>query len=99
MLEIKKNNFTKKNISRKISERTGLSNLYSNKITDDLIDIIKKNIKSKEVNIKNFGTFKILNKQERVGRNPKNMKAYVISKRKSISFIGSKKFNKKINNY
>ena len=56
MLEIKKNNFTKKNISRKISERTGLSNLYSNKITDDLIDIIKKNIKSKEVNIKNFGT-------------------------------------------
>ena len=99
MLEIKKNNFTKKNISRKISERTGLSNLYSNKITDDQIDIIKKNLKSKEVNIKNFGTFKILNKQERVGRNPKNMKAYVISKRKSISFIVSNKFNKKINNY
>tara|TARA_A100001015_G_C14528999_1_gene533382 strand:- start:317 stop:490 length:174 start_codon:yes stop_codon:yes gene_type:complete len=55
-------------------------------------------IKTKEINIKNFGTFKLINKKERVGRNPKSNEIYTIKARKSLSFKISKKFNAKINN-
>ena len=53
-------------------------------------------IKSKEKSIKNFASFKIINKKERIGRNPKNKKIYNIDARKSLSFIPSKKLSAKI---
>ena len=55
-------------------------------------------IKKKETNIKNFATFKIINKADRIGRNPKNKKIYKIKARKSLSFITSKNFNDKFKN-
>jgi len=98
MLRVKESHLTKKDISKKINSKIGLSALYVNKVTDDLISILKDLIKIKEINIKNFGTFKTINKNERIGRNPKNKKIYLITARKSLSFITSKKFNDKINN-
>ena len=96
MSEIKKTNLTKKDISKKINLKTGLSNSYASIITDDFINILKNLIKNKETNIKNFATFKIINKNDRIGRNPKNKEIYKIKARKSLSFITSKKFNDKI---
>ena len=96
MSEIKKTNLTKKDISKKINLNTGLTTSYTNRITDDFINILKNLIKNKEINIKNFATFKVLNKGDRIGRNPKNKKIYKIKARKSLSFIISKKFNDKI---
>ena len=96
MPEIKKTNLTKKDISKKINLNTGLSDSYASKITDDFINILKKLIKDKDTNIKNFATFKIINKGDRIGRNPKNKEIYKIKARKSLSFITSKKFNDKI---
>ena len=49
------------------------------------------NIKRDSLYLKNFGVFKILNKKERVGRNPKTKKEYIISARKTIKFKVSKK--------
>ena len=74
MANIKKSNFTKKNISNNIQQQTGISKSFSDIVTDDLIEIIKIAIKKDTLNIKNFGTFKILHKKERVGRNPKTGK-------------------------
>ena len=96
MSEIKKISLTKKNISKKINLKTGLSNLYTNQITDDFISILKYLIKSKEISIKNFASFKTISKNERIGRNPKNKKIYKIKARRSLSFITSKKLNDKI---
>ena len=96
MPEIKKTNLTKKDISKKINLSTGLPDSYASKITDDFINILKKLIKDKDTNIKNFATFKIINKGDRIGRNPKNKEIYKIKARKSLSFITSKKFNDKI---
>jgi len=96
MEENKKISLTKKDISKKINLKTGLSNLYTNQITDDFISILKYLIKSKEISIKNFASFKIINKKERIGRNPKNKKIYNIDARKSLSFIPSKKLSAKI---
>ena len=59
MEEIKKKSLTKKDISKKINFKTGLSNLYSKQITDDFIDILKDLIKNKEIIIKNFAILRI----------------------------------------
>ena len=96
MAKSKKDNLTKKDISKKINSKTGLPNSYSNKITDDFIDILKSLIKTKEINIKNFATFKTIYKNERLGRNPKNKKIYKIKARKTLSFIISKNLSDKI---
>ena len=98
MLKIKKTQLTKKDISKKINSKIGLSKSYTDKITDNLIIILKDLIKKDEINIKNFGSFSITNKDERIGRNPKNKKSYLINARKSLSFKISYNFNKKINN-
>tara|TARA_B100000579_G_scaffold93804_1_gene74110 strand:- start:1693 stop:1992 length:300 start_codon:yes stop_codon:yes gene_type:complete len=97
MSKIKRLNLTKNHIVKEINLKIGLSDSYINKIVDSLIEILKVSIKKKELNIKNFGTFKTINKNERLGRNPKNKKIYKITARKSLSFIISKKFNDEIN--
>tara|TARA_X000000368_G_C22960356_1_gene680692 strand:- start:910 stop:1212 length:303 start_codon:yes stop_codon:yes gene_type:complete len=98
MSKNKKVNLTKKNISKTIELKIGISNLYINEIIDDFINILKSLTQEKQlINIKNFGVLKIIKKNERFGRNPKNNKIYKINARKSLSFIASKKLNKKMN--
>lgn len=89
MEKIKKN-LTKKDISLEISKKLGLSDTYILDVTNDLIDILKKLSKKKNLKIKNFGIFKVLYKKERVGRNPKTKQEYMIPARKIISFVSSK---------
>ena len=84
-------NLTKEHIAINLSKKTGYSVNYSKKLINDLIDILINNIKSKKSNLKNLGTFKLINKKGRIGRNPKTKEKFIISSRKSISFITSKK--------
>ena len=96
MLKIKKINLTKKNISKKINLVSGLPVFYTNKIVDDLINILKVQIKQETTNIKNFASFKIINKKERIGRNPKSKKTYKINSMKSLKVVFSKRIVKQI---
>ena len=98
MSKTKKKQFTKKDITNFIHLKIGTSKAYTNKITDNLIIILKVFIKNNDLNVKNFGTFKILNKKERMGRNPKNNINFIIKARKSLSFKVSKYLNTKLNN-
>ena len=97
MTKVKLVNLNKSNISKQISSTIGFSKLYSDKITDNLIIILKNLINKKsEAKIKNFGTFKILFKNERIGRNPKTKVKYKIISRKSVTFSSSKKLTQKL---
>ena len=87
----------KNDIIKTLCDKTGYSRAYSKKLIDDLIDIIINNIKFGKVTIKNLGSFKIINKKERIGRNPKTKEKFIISARKTISFIPSKKISKDLN--
>ena len=51
-------------------------------------------ILSRHADIKNIGSFKVLDKKERLGRNPKTLETFKIKERKSVSFIASKKLTK-----
>tara|TARA_Y200000002_G_scaffold139023_1_gene114621 strand:- start:302 stop:586 length:285 start_codon:yes stop_codon:yes gene_type:complete len=90
-------NLKKIDLVKNINKKTGLSSSFIKKIIDDLLEIISKNISSGNFNLKNIGTFKLLNKKERLGRNPKTNEEFIIYPRKSISFTPSKKISKKLN--
>ena len=86
-----RDNLKKIDLVKKLSDKMGLSQNLSKKIIDDLIKIIVENIKLDNFNLKNIGSFKILSKKQRIGRNPMTKKKYIISARKSIKFIASKR--------
>ena len=88
-IKIKKN-ISKKELANSIRLKIGLPLKSLQKISDDLIDIIVEIlIKQKKVNIKNFGSFRIIFKDKREGRNPKTKEAFTISSRNVIKFISS----------
>ena len=92
------NNFTRKDLSNKIHKNIGFSKNLSLKIVDDFFEsIILAIIKSNKIKISSFGTFSILNKKERMGRNPKTGVQAKISSRRVVKFRPSLSFKKKIN--
>ncbi len=93
---MRKNNFTKKNLIKDLSLKTGYSLNLSKKIINDLIEVLIANINKGDFILKNIGTFKIINKKERKGRNPKTKEEYIISSRRSLSFSLSKKIYDKL---
>ncbi len=92
-----KKDFKKIDLIKDLSLKTGYSQNYSKKIVDDLINIFIQNIKSGNLNLKNIGSFKLLNKKERIGRNPKTKEEFIITSRKSLSFTSSKKIIDNLN--
>ena len=87
----------KKDLVNNLSLKTGFSLNYSKKVIDDFIEIIIQNIKSGQLILKNFGSFKVIYKNERIGRNPQTKQKFLISSRKTISFIPSKKISDNLN--
>ena len=95
---MKRENISKNDILRNIKYHQGLPASYSEKIFDYIFDIIIEGLKRDgKLKISGFGTFKILNKNSRIGRNPKTGKEHLIKTRKSVAFYPSKKIKIKIN--
>ena len=91
-------NFTRKDLSNKIYKNLGFSKNLSSKIVDDFFDtIISEIIKLNKIKISSFGTFSVLNKKERMGRNPKTKVEARIFRRKVVKFKPSILIKKKIN--
>ena len=88
---------TKKDISNKISKELKITNIESESILDSFINLIKKNIKTKNIKISNFGSFYITQTPQRIGRNPKTKKSYIIAARKRVKFRTSSKTKKILN--
>ncbi len=87
----------KEDLINHLSTKTGFSINFSKKLINDLVKIIIDNIIYDNFNLKNIGSFRLLKKKERLGRNPKTGDEYIISKRKSVSFNPSKKISKYLN--
>jgi integration host factor subunit alpha len=88
---VRKNNLTKNDIAKSLSQKTGFSKQFSKKLINELIIVLLHELKNDVLHLKNIGTFKVTQKKERVGRNPKTMEEFKIISRKSISFTPSKK--------
>ena len=94
-----KKNFTRKDLSNNIFKNIGFSSNFSAKIIDSFFEtLINHIIKFNKVKISSFGTFEVIKKRERIGRNPKTKEEAKISSRKIVKFKPSSIFKNKINN-
>ena len=92
-------NITRKKLYNKIHQNLGFSKNITSQIVDDFFELlIDELIKKKEVKISSFGTFKVIDKKERIGRNPKTNVVAKICARKIVKFKPSLKTKEKINN-
>ncbi len=91
-----KSNLNKEDISLILSKKTGFSTNLSKKLIDDLIELISSFLKEDNLILKNLGSFRIIHKKKRIGRNPKTKEEYKISSRKTISFKTSSSINKNL---
>ena len=93
-----KKNFNRKNLSNKIYQNLGFSKNFSSIIVDNFFEIMTAElIRSNKVKISSFGTFKVMNKKERIGRNPKTKIEAKITSRKVVKFKPSIAIKKKLN--
>jgi integration host factor subunit alpha len=90
---------TRADLAAKIAANAGLTAAESYKMVDLFFaEISDSLIRGEEVKITGMGAFKILNKKERMGRNPKTGAPAVISARRVVSFRPSTEFRKKVAN-
>ena len=93
-------NFTRKDLSHKVYQNLGFSKNLTSSIIDDFIEsLISELIKLDKIKISSFGTFKVTNKKERIGRNPKTKVTAKICARKVVKFkpsaIAKDRFNER----
>ena len=90
---------TKLDLVNHLNQKMGLNKVESKELVEAFFNEIKKSLTdSEEVKISGFGNFKILNKKERPGRNPKTGEPAIISARKVVTFKAGQKLRKKMSN-
>ena len=69
---MKSETITKEKLSGSIAEKIDIPHNHSRKVLEKILEImIKALVRDGQLKISSFGTFMILNKGKRVGRNPK----------------------------
>ena len=91
-------NISREDIANSINNEFGFSRKECLDFVNEIVDIIIDGLeKSEIVKIHNFGTFKLKNKNSRIGRNPKTKEVVIIKNRKVVTFKASKNILNYIN--
>ena len=94
-----KKNFTRKDLSNKIYQNLGFSKSYSSIVIDNFFEtLIQELLISNKIKVSSFGTFKVIYKKKRIGRNPKTKEEAIILPRKVVKFTPSLLVKQKLNN-
>ena len=78
-------------ITKQISLEFGIAYSTVYKKVDKILEIWSNEMINSDLSINYIGSFKINQKNERIGRNPKTKKEHLIKSRKVISFKKSNK--------
>ena len=93
-----KKTITREYLAVRIKEELGLSRSDSLKLVSLILNNLSNSInKHKLLKLPNLGTFKVKNKNSRIGRNPKTGEESVITARSVISFKASEKLKSRLN--
>jgi integration host factor subunit alpha len=88
---------TKLDIAKAIRSSVGLSRAASTKLALRIIEGMTDALAAgEEVKIMDFGTFRVLDKRERVGRNPKTGVEAPIARHRALTFRASKKLRDRV---
>lgn len=88
---------TRNDLAVRLREQFGFTTADAYKLVDVIFDEIQESlVNGEEVKFAGFGSFKILTKPERMGRNPKTGEAAVISARQVASFRPCTEFRARV---
>ena len=89
---------TREYLSNCIKKEIGLPRSESLKLVTLILDSLSSSIKKDKIlKLSSLGTFKVKNKNSRMGRNPKTGKDALISARSVITFTASEKLKNRLN--
>jgi integration host factor subunit alpha len=89
---------TREYLSNSIKKEIGLPRSESLKLVALILDSLSLSIKKDKIlKLPSLGTFKVKNKNSRMGRNPKTGKDALISARSVITFTASEKLKNRLN--
>ena len=89
---------TREHLANCIKEELGFSRSDSLKLISVMLYTLSNSLKkSKVLKIPKLGTFKIIEKNSRIGRNPKTGKESIISARSVVTFNASEKLKSRLN--
>ncbi len=90
---------TRNDLAMKLRDKFGFTAAQSGKLVDLIFDeICESLVNGEEVKFAGFGTFKILDKSARVGRNPKTGEMAIITARRVVTFHPSNEFRDRVSN-
>ena len=90
---------TRNDLAQTLRDNFGLTATDAYRMIDIIFDeICESLINGNDVKFSGFGTFKILTKPARIGRNPKNGVPAIISARRVAAFRPSTEFRTRIGN-
>ena len=93
-----KKNFTRKDLSNNVHQKLGFSKNLSSLLIDDFFEsLVSELVKGNKIKISSFGTFLVVDKKERIGRNPKTKVEAKIIARKIVKFKPSNAVKGKLN--
>ena len=81
---------TRENLATMLSEEFGIAYTVAYQKIDLILNLWASSLISSDLNISSLGSFKINQKNSRLGRNPKTKEEHIIKSRKIISFKKSK---------
>ena len=81
---------TRENLATQLSQEFGIAYTIAYKKIDLILTLWTNSLIISDLNISSLGSFKINQKNSRLGRNPKTKEEYIIKSRKVVSFKKSK---------
>ena len=88
---------TRNDLATTLRDKFGFTAAQSGKLIDLIFDeICESLINGEEVKFAGFGTFKILDKSARVGRNPKTGEMAIVTARRVVSFRPCAEFRARV---
>ena len=89
---------TREYLSNCIKKEIGLPRSESLKLVAIILDNLSASIKKDKIlKLSSLGTFKVRNKNSRMGRNPKTGQEAIISARSVVTFTASEKLKNRLN--
>lgn len=80
----------KGDLASRVADKAGLSGAQANKALNAMLDSIAESLETgQEVRLTGFGTFRLVETKERIGRNPRTGETIVIPPGRRVSFTAS----------
>lgn len=81
----------------KVSDKTGLPRRVARQAVESFVTAVKRSLRAGEdVHIVGFGTFRVLSRQPRRGRNPRTGEVINVPAKKAVKFSPGKDFKERI---